>query len=338
MCCGVNITVGLMMRKVGLPHSDLPAGEDKGAAHGQKGTFSAAADHCTADGAAMSLSKVPDQASAEAPRKARLARRTTMAVSAAAAGKRSAAEATSVAQQQESPAATGGDRAKGASMAQMPDEAAGDCQAPAPSQKRQKRRKTGACRLAGVPEQEATPGAPAVSEQPAPTLDTIAEADIEEGGDCPSLQVKAATTETAAPAAQDSPSHGMQGQAPARDQAAHVVATGHATEEEAPAFSNGLVQPRSQHQSNESDAEKGHPEGVSAGKQDMEPVRRSMRRCTMAARPGSALRQAGRPDSALSPVLEHSQAASGVFLLSPIYILQDMCPGFCPRLEQPVHM
>ena len=286
----------------------------------------------------MGLSKVPDQAMAEAPRKARLARRATMAVSAAAAGKRSAAEAASVAQQLDSPAAAGEDRAKGASMALMPDEAAGDCPGPALSQKRQKRRKTTASRLAGVPEQEATPDAPAASEQPPPALDTIVEADTEEGGDRPSLQVKAAAIETAAPAAQGSLSHGMQGQAPATDQAAHVAATGHATEEEAPAFSNEPLQLRSQHQSNGSSVEKGYSEGVGAGKQDREPARRSTRRCAMAARPGSALGQAGRPGSALLPVLEPSLAASGAFLLSPTHVMQDMCWAFCLRLQQSVHV
>ena len=268
----------------------------------------------------MSLSKVPDQASAEAPRKARLTRRATMAFSAAAAGKRSAAEAAPVAQQLESPAAAGRSRAKGDSMAQMPDEAAGDCPGPALSQKRQKRRKTGASRLAGVPEQQAIPGAPAIPEQPAPALDPIVEADIEEGADHPSLQVKAAAIETAAPAAQCRLSHGMQSQAPVEDQAAHMVATGNAAKEEAPAFSNGPLQLRSKHQSNGSSAEKGHQEGVGTDKQDREPARRSMRRCTMAARPGSALGQAGRLGSALSPVLEHSQAASGACLLSQIHV------------------
>ena len=270
----------------------------------------------------MSLSKVPDQASPEAPRKARLTRRATMAVSAAAAGKRSAAEAASVAHQLDSPAAAGEDRAEGASMAQMPHEAAGDCPGPALSQKCQKRRKTTASRLAGVPEHEATPDAPAASEQLAPALDTIAEADTEEGGDRPSLQMNAAAIETAAYAALGSFSHGMQGQAPARDQAAREAATGHATEGKAPALSNGLLQPHSQHQSNGSSAEKHHPEGVGAGRQDREPARRSMRRCTMAARPGSALGQAGRLGLALSPVPEHSQAASGACLLSPIHVMQ----------------
>ena len=325
--------MGLEVCALGLTHSHLSAVKDNGAAHGQKQTRSAATEQGAADDVPMSLSKVPDQASAEAPRKARLTRRATMAVSAAAAGKRSAAEAASVAQQLDSPAAAGEDRAKGASMARMPDEAAGDCPGPAPSQKRQKRHRTTASRLAGVPEQEATDGGLAAPKQPAPALDTIVEGDTEAGGDRSSLQVKAAAIETAAPPAEGSLSDGMQGQALARDQAAHVAATGRAAREEAPAVSNEPLQPHSQHQGSGSSAEGGHLEGGGTAKQDREPARRSMRRCTMAARPGSALGQAGRPASALSPVLEHSQAASGACLLSLIHVMQDMCSTFCSWLE-----
>ncbi len=334
-CGRAHITMGLRVCKLGLTHSHLHAGKDNGAARAQEQTCSAAPEQGAADGVAMSLSKVPDQASAEAPRQARLTRRATLATSAAVAGKRSAAEAACAGQQLDGPAPAGAGRAKGAGMAQMPDEAAVDCPGPAPSQKR---RKTTASRLAGVPEQEATADAPAIPEQPPPALDTIVESDTEEGGDRPSLQVKAAAIETAAPAALGSLSHGVQGQAPARDQAARAAATGHATEGKAPAFSNGLLQPHSQHQSSGSSAEKGRPEGVGAGKQDRKPARRSMRRCTMAARPGSALRQAGRPGSALSPVLEHSLAASGAFLLSPTHVMRDMCWAFCSQLQQSVHV
>ena len=109
---------------------------------------------------AMSLSRVPAQASVEAPRKARLTRRATMAVSAAMAGKRSAAEAACVAQQVDGPAAAGRGRAGGASMALMPDPASepdGDCPGPGLS-KRQKRRKTTASRLAGCLSRMRTPG------------------------------------------------------------------------------------------------------------------------------------------------------------------------------------
>ena len=303
--------MGLEVCALGLTHSHLSAVKDNGSA----------TEHGHANDVAMSLSRVPAQASAEAPRKARLTRRATMAVSAAMAGKRSAAEAACVAQQVDGPAAAGRGRAGGASMAPMPDLASEpDGYYPGPGlSKRQRRRKTTASRLAGVPEQDADSRAPADAEQPAPALDTIVEADTDEGGACPSLQVQAAALQAAASAAR---SYGMPGQAAAQDQAGRVVATGDATAEQAPTISNGPRQPCSQHQRNGSSAVQGHPEGVGAGEQGREPARRSMRRCTMAARPGSACGQAGRPGSALSPVLEHSQASPGACLLSPIHVMQ----------------
>ena len=235
-----------------------------------------------------------------------------------------------MAQQVQGPAAVGRGRARGASMALMPDRAAGDCLGPAPL-KRQKRRETSAPRLAAVPEQRATPGAMAVPEQLAPALDVIREADTEEGGDPPGPQLQVAATENAAPAAPGRLSHGMQGQASAKDQAADVAAAGRATKGEAPAFSDGPLQPCSQHQCNGGSAARDRPEGASTGKQNREPVRRSMRRCTMAAQPSSAFQQAGRPGSALSPVLEHSQAPSGACLLKPIHVMQG-CPTLTGEL------
>ena len=57
-------------------------------------------------------------------------------------------------------------------------------------------------------------------------------------------------------------------------------------------------------------------EDAAASQQNREPVRRSTRRATMAARPGSTRSQPARPRSALSPVMEHPAAAHGMLQLA----------------------
>ncbi len=57
-------------------------------------------------------------------------------------------------------------------------------------------------------------------------------------------------------------------------------------------------------------------EDAAASQQNREPVRRSTRRATMAARPGSTRSQPARPCSALSPVMEHPAAADGMLQLA----------------------